>query len=131
MPPSISRAGADACTTVPVQARQASFGRLVTITRYCAGITSNRSEVSSPITVMVARQHGHAVSSGASVTSIRGRCAAARASLGGIVLAQFGIALLCLAVCFGDRLLDRFEAQLQLFLRQTLGAGAEMHAPEL
>jgi hypothetical protein len=35
---SISRAGAGACTTVPAQARQASFGRLVTITRYCAGI---------------------------------------------------------------------------------------------
>ena len=74
MPPSIKRAGAGACTTVPVQDRQASFGRLVTITRNCAGITSSRSEVSSPITVMVARQHGHAMSSGANVTSIRGRC---------------------------------------------------------
>src|SRR5271167_300210 len=75
MPPSISRAGAGACTTVPGQARQASFGRRVTITRNCAGTTSSRSEVSSPITVIVARQHGHAVSSGASVTSIRGKCA--------------------------------------------------------
>ena len=75
MPPSISRAGAGACTTVPAQARQANFGRLVTITRNCAGITSSRSEVSSPITVIGARQHGHAVSSGTSVTSIRGRCA--------------------------------------------------------
>ena len=37
----------------------------------CAGTTSRRSDVcTSPITVMVARQHGHAVSSGASVTSI-------------------------------------------------------------
>ncbi len=31
--------------------------------------------MSSPITVIAAWQHGHAVSSGASVTSIRGRCA--------------------------------------------------------
>jgi hypothetical protein len=74
MPPSISRAGAGACTTVPGQVRQASFGRRVTITRNCAGITSSRSEVSSPITVIVARQHGQAVSSGASVTSTRGKC---------------------------------------------------------
>jgi hypothetical protein len=36
MPPSISRAGAGACTTMPVQDRQASFGRLVTITQNCA-----------------------------------------------------------------------------------------------
>ena len=35
------------------------------------------------------------------------------------------------ALFFGDRLLDGFEAQLQLFLRQALGAGAEMHASEL
>ena len=56
---------------------------------------------------------------------------AARAPLGRSILAQLGIALLRLGVCFGDRLLDRFEAQLQLFLRQTFGAGAEVHAFEL
>jgi hypothetical protein len=73
MPPSISRVGAGACTTMPAQARQASFGRRVTMTRNCAGITSRRSDVSSPITVILAWQHGHAVSSGDSVTSIRGK----------------------------------------------------------
>ena len=75
MPPSIKRAGAGCCTTVPGQVRQASFGRLVTITRNWTGITSSRSDVSSPITVIGARQQGHAVSSGASVTSIRGKWA--------------------------------------------------------
>src|SRR5471032_344598 len=137
MPPSIRRAGAGACTTVPGQARQASFGRLVTITRNCTGITSSRSEVSSPITVIGARQQGHAVSSGSSVTSIgprsgpmcrkaisrtarqmRRQCTAVRAPFGRVVLAQFGILLLRLRLVFGDRLLESFEAQLQLFFRQ-------------
>ncbi len=45
-PPSISRAGAGACTTASSHARQAYFGRRVTSTRYCAGITSSRCEVS-------------------------------------------------------------------------------------
>ena len=58
---------------MPGHARQASLGRLVTITRYWAGILSSRSELSSPITIIVARQQGHALSSGSSVTSIRGR----------------------------------------------------------
>ena len=54
-PPLISRSGAGACTTASSQARQAYLGRCVTITRNCAGITSSRSEVSSPITM-----HGRA-----------------------------------------------------------------------
>jgi hypothetical protein len=61
MPPSINRGGAGSCTTVPGHARQASLGRLVTITRYCAGILSSRSELSSPITIIVARQQGRLV----------------------------------------------------------------------
>src|ERR1700704_5493822 len=130
MPPSISRAGAGACTTMPVHDRQASFGRLVTITRNCAGITSRRSEVSSPIIVMLARQHGHAVSSGASVTSIRGRCAGSAPRLARRLAALLRrIALLRLCVFLGDRLLESFQAQLQLFLRQTLRAGAKLQAP--
>jgi hypothetical protein len=43
-PPSLSRAGADAWTTPFWQVRQAYFGRRVTITRYCAGMTSSRCE---------------------------------------------------------------------------------------
>ena len=56
---------------------------------------------------------------------------AAGAPLGSIVLAQLGIPLLRLRLVLGDRLLERFEAQLQLLLRQTLGSGAEMHARQL
>ena len=62
---------------------------------------------------------------------MRRQCAAAGTPLGGIVLAQLGIPLLRLRVFFGDRLLEGFQAQLQLFLRQTLRAGAEMQASEL
>jgi hypothetical protein len=36
-----------------------------------------------------------------------------------------------LRIFFGDRLLEGFQTQLQLFLRQTLRAGAEMQAFEL
>jgi hypothetical protein len=59
------------------------------------------------------------------------QCAAAGPPLGGIVLAQFGILLLRLRVALGDCLLERFQAQLQLCLRQALGAGAEVHARQL
>jgi hypothetical protein len=45
-PDLIRCSGAGACT-IRSQARQASLGRCVTITRYWAGITSSRSEVSS------------------------------------------------------------------------------------
>ncbi len=53
------RAGAGRCTTTPAQDRQASFGRRVTITRNCAGITSSRSEVSVPISTIADAQHRH------------------------------------------------------------------------
>jgi hypothetical protein len=49
-------------------ARQASLGRCVMITRYWAGITSSRSEVSSPITCIGFLQHGQFVSAGATVS---------------------------------------------------------------
>jgi hypothetical protein len=51
------------------------------------------------------------------------QCATARAAFGGIVQAPLGVPLLRLGICFGDRLLDRFEAQLQLFLRQSSDLG--------
>jgi hypothetical protein len=78
MPPSIRRAGAGSCSTTPGQARQASFGRFVTMTRNCAGITSSRSAASTPISTSGPWQQGHAVASGASTTSMRGRCAGSR-----------------------------------------------------
>jgi hypothetical protein len=62
---------------------------------------------------------------------VRRQCATARAPLGRIVLAQLGILLLSLRFIFGDRLLEGFQAQLQLLFWQTLGAGAKMHASEL
>jgi hypothetical protein len=58
---------------------------------------------------------------------MRGRCAGS-APLGRAIAAQLGIALLCLGVLLSDRLLDSFQAELQLFLRQALGFGAELHA---
>jgi hypothetical protein len=91
--------------------------------------------VSSPITVIGARQHGHAVSSGNSVTSMRGRCAGQRAAVrapsGRVAFAQLGILLLGLRLIFGDRLLEGFEAQLQLVFRQTFGPGTEPHPCQL
>ena len=57
-PPWISRSGAGAWTGASAQARQPYFGRRVTITRNWAGITSSRSDVSSPITCMGAGSTG-------------------------------------------------------------------------
>jgi hypothetical protein len=51
--------------------------------------------------------------------------------LGGIVPTQRRVLLLGLGILFGNRLLKCFQTQLQLFLRQPLGAGAEVHARQL
>jgi hypothetical protein len=51
--------------------------------------------------------------------------------LGRIVPAQRRVLLLGLGILFGNRLLKGFQTQLQLFLRQPLGAGAEVHARQL
>jgi hypothetical protein len=59
------------------------------------------------------------------------QCATTGAPLGRIVLVQFGIPLLRLGVGFGDRLLSRFEAQLQLFLGQLLRLRTELHPRQL
>ena len=71
------------------------------------------------------------MSSGSSVTSLRGRWASSAPRLArrlaAFVLAQFGILFLRLRLVFGDRLLEGFEAQLQLFFRQTFGPGTELH----
>jgi len=48
---------------------------------------------------------------------VRRQRTAARAPFGGMVLAQLGILLLRLCVALGDRLLQGFQAQLQLLLR--------------
>ena len=66
-PDLIRCSGAGACT-IRSQARQASLGRCVTITRYWAGITSSRSDVSSPITCIGCLQQGQFVSAGATVS---------------------------------------------------------------
>jgi hypothetical protein len=74
-PPSISRSGAGACTTTPVQARQASLGRLVTSTRNRAGSTSSRSALSAPISTSGPSQQGQVSRSGSSTCLRRGKCA--------------------------------------------------------
>jgi hypothetical protein len=53
---------------------------------------------------------------------------AAGPALGRCVLALLRIALLNLGLAASDGLLQRFKAELQLLLRQTLGFGTELHA---
>src|ERR1700733_14719188 len=74
-PPSISRAGAEACTTPSSHVRQAYFGRIVTSPRNCAGTISSRSLLSSPIRCNAPWQQRQVLSSRSMVVSIRGRCA--------------------------------------------------------
>jgi hypothetical protein len=81
-------------------------------------------------------QHGHAVLSGSSTCSMRGRCAGARGpAAGGVLLALLGGALLCrrlgLRLGGGERGLDLLEGEPQLVFGQPLGARPELHAPEL
>ena len=56
--------------------------------------------------------------------------ASACAALCRTVAAQLGIALLRLGFALRDRLLERFQAQLELFFWQPLGFGAELHPPQ-
>jgi hypothetical protein len=62
---------------------------------------------------------------------MRRQSPAAGPAFGDAILVQFGIALLRLGLTAGDCLLERFEAELQLLLRQTFRFGAELHAFEL
>ena len=67
--PDLIRCCGAGASTIRSQARQASRGRCgATITRYWAGITSSRSDVSSPITCIGCRQQGQFVSGGATVS---------------------------------------------------------------
>jgi hypothetical protein len=68
--------------------------------------------VSSPITVIVARQHILGRQRHLDPRQVRRQCTTARAPLGRIVLAQFGVLLLRLCLTFGDRLLERLQTQL-------------------
>ena len=134
-PPLISRSGAGACTTACSQARQAYLGRCVTTARNCAGMTSSRSEVSSPITCMGDRQHGQLLSSGSIVTCTRGRWAGSAPRLARRFSARARAALLVLLVvgglARGDGLLDILERQGELVRIELLGTAAELHALQL
>src|SRR5271166_5743714 len=127
-PPLISRSGAGACTTACSQARQAYLGRCVTTAWNCAGMTSSRSEVSSPITCMGDRQHGQVLSSGSIVTWTRGAVGPALfrtgASVPLVLLVVGGLAR-------GDGLLDILERQGELVRVELLGPTAELHALQL
>lgn len=68
----INRSGAGAWTTPSVQDRQAYLDRRVTMTRTCAGITSSRSDRSSPMRCRHPPQ-GQIKLSGSITSSIRGR----------------------------------------------------------
>ncbi len=77
-PPGTTCSGAWACTTAPEQRRQAYLGRRVTSTRNCAGMTSSRSETSSPIFAISPQPHGQSVLAGSMIRSTRGRWAGSR-----------------------------------------------------
>ena len=113
MPPSIRRAGAGACTTTPVQARQASFGRFVTSTRNWAGSRPaaprcrRRSRPSAP-------QHGQAVALRRQHHLDPRRCAGSGPRpAAGLALppAQLERVLPGLGRVPGDRRLDLLESQ--------------------
>ncbi|MGY4568186.1 hypothetical protein ACVWY5_001256 [Bradyrhizobium sp. USDA 3256] len=74
-PPGTTCSGACACTTGPEQRRQMYFGRRVTSTRHCAGITSRRWLTSSPIFVMAPQPQGQSVLAGSMTRSTRGKWA--------------------------------------------------------
>ncbi|MET4329191.1 hypothetical protein ABIB80_005027 [Bradyrhizobium sp. i1.15.2] len=71
-PPGRTCSGACACTTAPEQRRQTYFGRRVTNTRHCAGITSRRLLMSSPVFVMAPQPHGQSVLAGSMIRFTRG-----------------------------------------------------------
>ncbi len=58
---------------------------------------------------------------------VRRQRAAVRAAPGRVAFAQLGVLFLRLRLIFGDRLLEGFQAQLQLFFRETFGPGTELH----
>ena len=74
-PPGIRCAAAGAWVTPSVQPRQAYFGRMVTMTRSCAGTMSRRSVRSSPIRCSGPQPQGQFRLSGSITTSMRGSAA--------------------------------------------------------
>ena len=135
MPPSIRRAGAGACSTTPGQARQASFGRLVTRTRNWAGITSSRLAVSTPISTNGPWQQGQVVASGGNTCSIsrqmHGQAAAAGPATLLLLLADGRGPLGRLGGVLGQRRLDLLEGELQLLVGQPLRLSAELPTLQL
>src|SRR2546430_5633816 len=125
MPSSISRSSAGACTTSPAQTWQAYLGRRVTIPLNCAGITSSRSETSSPIRCLRPPQHAHHVDDDLFAWEVdRQRTAIdvppARRGLllsGGVVLRR--------GVCRRERLFHVFQRQCQLLGIEPFGAAPE------
>ncbi|MGY3078120.1 hypothetical protein ACVWZZ_004528 [Bradyrhizobium sp. LM6.10] len=73
-PPSVSHAGAGACTTPSPHDRHAYLSRRVTSTRNCAGTMSSRPLLSSPIRYSSPLQQGHVLSSISTTISILGKC---------------------------------------------------------
>jgi hypothetical protein len=128
-PPSISRAGAGACTIAASQVRHPYFGRRVTITWYCAGTTSSRCERSSPITCIALPQQGQAVSCGSTTTSTRGRYSgngprAARRCFERVPRST-GFGPLLFGLDLGDRLFEIFQRQVELVGIELFRAAAE------
>jgi hypothetical protein len=127
MPPSISRAGAGACTTVPVHDQFRTFGhdhpelRGDHVKTFRGVLADHRHARPAARARGVLRRQRHL-----DPRQVCRQGATAGTPPVGIVAAQPGIALLRLGIAFGNRLLQSLETQLQLVLGQTLGAGAEL-----
>jgi hypothetical protein len=113
------------------------LGRRVTSTRNCAGITSRRSDTSSPILAISPQPQGHSVLAGSITRSTRGRWRADGHGCG-----SGDVILASLALEGGRRLLlgrlqhalgqfNVLERQVELVGSELLGLRAELLAAQL
>ena len=125
MPPSISRAGAGACTTPSSQRRQAYFGRRVTSTRELRrhDVQPLALVLADPVQLTLAAGAGLAVDIDDDLDPWQMR--RQRAAIGASLLGprgSFGRSrLICYRRIARRRLLDVFEAEQHLIFRQRLG----------
>ena len=134
-PPGTTCSGACACATACEQRRQAYLGRRVTSTRNCAGITSSRSDTSSPIFAISPQPQGQSVLAGSITRSIPGQMRRQMTTvalrLAGLFPArplQRGLGLLLCGLEHALGQFGIFQRQVELIGRQLLGALAELLA---
>ncbi len=136
-PPGTTCSGACACATAPEQRRQAYFGRRVTSTRSCAGITIEPfRDVLADLRHLTAAAgakdavrlddafHPRQMGGQLATIAVAGRDVSGRFALDG----GFGLFLRGIENALGD--LHILERQIALVGTQLLGFGAELLAPE-